>query len=204
MPLVNDLWKIRFRQTLQGHNLDNNLAYITRTAGSDTDPAAALAAAWYALFSVAMTALQSTAVDYQYVDAVNLNDATEYYRLDVTGETLNGGGLGTDPLAYWNAIGYSKRPRSRLFGVGKFRVRGITEFFAQGLNIDSALNDAMEDMRDTLGMNVETLGGAVYEPVVLRQERVPENPALPFEEFTYTYTTLAGVTLLGMTHKVKN
>jgi hypothetical protein len=164
----------------------------------------AIAEQWFTEFAADLTAVQSTQVSYRYVEAINLNNATEAYQHDVTGEVIHAGSVGGEPCRPWEAFVYTKRPQHRYFKVGLFRVRGVVEAWVNGFGIDGIYDNALEAVRVEIGNTLVTVGAASLLPIVLRRVRVPEDPEQPFVSYNYSHSLVAGVSFRGIGHKVNN
>lgn len=201
---VGNYYQVRFRQTFQGANVDNTQFYRQATSVGLGNKAQLLAEAWYGQFASLFSALQNENCLYQYVDVINLNIDTENYRLDVTGSVINGGTAEDEPMGEWEALVFTKTPQSRSFKSGLFRVRGLDEFIFNGKVLNAAYTDEVEAMRLAINDVVTDTDGGTYTPIILRRERVPENPEEEFISWNYSHTLSTGTVFKGRGHKVNN
>lgn len=195
---------VRFRYHCQGRNLDNNMTWEEVDPPAPAITAQTWATEFMTAFRPLVRALQSESTGYDYMDVRDLRDPTWFWRLDMSGLTPANGVLTSDPLPYFVALTWTFNRTTLEGGYGHFRLRGLAEELQSAGVFNATFNTARNALADFLvGTFTDTFGGD-YQLRIVERNRVPADPNLPFQSWTYIARPLAGSAFVGVTHKVQN
>ena len=144
-----------------------------------------------------MRTLQSTACEYDYIEAINLFDLTEFYLRTFAPAELTGI-IGSGPVPPSTALGFTLKRSSRAVRNGSKRICGAPSgIIANGGIADPTYLGDMNDLAVAMGSDItEPVGGAVFRPVIVKRIKTA-NPDYPLNSkypFKYNLPTEQGQT----------
>lgn len=210
--LKHSLWEykmprliaVRFRYHMQGRNLDNNLTFEEVDPPTTPINVQQWTEDFADSFLPVVSALQCWPCTYGYLDVKDLRDPTWFYRLDLSSYTPNGGSVESEGMPYYVAFHWTLNRSTLAGGFGHFRLRGMGEVMQINGVRAIAFQEEIQAVTDWLGATFTDSASGDYLIRILERTRVPSNPSLPFESWTYTPRPVAGIVYTGITHKVQN
>jgi len=182
---LDTIYQLRLLSQMGDQSIENVFFY---NGGVGTPLATDLAISFESDILPAIQQVQSEAISYQGIIAINLGDLSDFVTLPVVG---NGTLLGADPLPSFSALGFSYKLDTRAVRPGSKRIAGVPEVFTDGNTvIDAAYLADVELLRLALLGNVVS-GSATYSPVVLKRVRTAVSGTVPLQ-YTYRLPTTDG------------
>lgn len=144
-----------------------------------------------------MRTLQSTACEYDYIEAVNLFNEAEFALRTFAPAELTGL-IGSGPCPPSTALGFTLKRSSRAVRNGSKRIAGApSSIIANGGIADATYLGDMNDLAEAMAADItEPIGGAVFRPVIVKRIKTanPDYPTHSKYPFLYALPTEQGET----------
>lgn len=201
---VAQWFQVKYRYHIAEHILENVVNYRQTVEGTDANPAKMLLFAWDAEFIDKLAAVQSVFVFNDFLDCTDLLDPEINHRVGVGGMGNGGGTVTGDRGQFWDAYVWTKTPVNRSFKTGLFRLRGVTENWSFGEDVNPDNFTAFNAITASLSATLTGTDGSTFIPIVLRKRRMPLDPALPFQAWAYQDSLISGINFKRVGHLVNN
>jgi hypothetical protein len=194
----------RIRTNYLGRHIDNNMTWEESDPPTTPIDPVVWCQNFWEKFGPLHANLQSAAALYQYLDVRDANDPTWFYRYDLTLDAVSQGTHEGDALPYFVGITFGLNRSTLLGGNSRFCLRCLPEVAQTSGVISTGFAAGVDAFREGLSDTFTDDNGGDYLLRIVQRVRSPEDPSLPFAYYAYIPRPIAGVTIVGVSHKVQN